>query len=123
LPFSAELVQFEIAKQFAHAMGCIDRLVRPGHALGGEQCCEHAVAGGDAFPHRQLTAARSVQRNVGRHRQRDGLGDPTVVEPQHPDGADRAGDSGIEHIVETVVAHAGGTEQAAVDFVSEALCR
>jgi hypothetical protein len=119
LPFSAELAQFEIAKQFAHAMGYIDRLVRPGYALGGEQRCEHAVAGGlaggDAFPHRQLAAARSVQRNVGRHRQRDGLGDPTVVEPQHPDGADRAGDSGIEHVVEAVVAHAGSTEQAAAD--------
>jgi hypothetical protein len=46
LPFSAELAQFEIAKQFAHAMGYIDRLVRPGHALGGEQRCKHAVAGG-----------------------------------------------------------------------------
>jgi hypothetical protein len=73
--------------------------------------------------HRQLTTARSVQRNVERHPQPDGLGDPTVIEPQYPDGADRAGESGIEHVVETVVAHAGGTEQAAVDFVSEALCR
>jgi hypothetical protein len=69
--------------------------------------------------HFMFSDLNSVQRNVGRHRQCDGLGDPTVVEPQRPDGADRAGDSGIGHMVETVVAHEGSTEQAAVDFVSE----
>jgi hypothetical protein len=94
LSATAELAQFEMAEQLAHAMRSIYRFLRSGHAFGGEQCGEHAVAGciagGDTFPHRQVAATRRVQRNVRRHRQRDSLGDPVAIEPQNPGRADRA---------------------------------
>ena len=51
LPFSAELVQFEMAKAIRARHGMHRS---PCQALGGEQRCEHAVAGGvaggDGFP-------------------------------------------------------------------------
>jgi hypothetical protein len=97
-------------------MRSVDRLFRAGQAFGGQQCCEHAVAGGvaggGAFPHRQLAAAGGVQRDVGRHRKRDGLGDPGTIEPQNPGGADGAGDGSVEYMVEAAVAHGDGAEQA-----------
>ncbi len=120
---TAELAELERAEQFAHAVGAVDRLLRSGHARGGEQRGEHAVArgvsSGGALPHRQFAAARRVQRDVRGHRKRDRLRDPIAVEPEHFGRADRAADRGIEHVIEAMVAHAGGVKQRAVDFIAE----
>ena len=120
---AAEFADLEGAEQLTHAVGAVDRLLRPGHAGGREQRGEHAVArgvsGGGALPHRQFAAARRVQRNVRGNAKRDGLRDPIAVEPEHLGRADRAADRRVEHVIEAVIAHADGTEQRAVDFISE----
>ncbi len=60
-----------------------------------------------------------MERNVRGHRKRDGLRDPTGIEPEHLGRADRAADGGIEHMIETVVPHADRTKQRAVHFITE----
>ena len=96
---------------------------RAGHALGGEQGGEDAVARrvgeGAALPHAQLAGARLPQGHVADAGQSQRVRRPHGVEAEQLAGGGARRTGAVGDVIETVLAQAGRVAQPALDLVGQ----